>query len=110
MAEKEFVPDVILKLSETEPNRFGSRSAVQLCRWIVDGKVNKAKLEKREWYLDKSGNERNKAIGFTEADFDLCILAKDRIKAAWANPPEYVPPVKTAEQEAKEIADAAEDF
>jgi len=89
---KKFVDETLLEISKSVNEKYKKTQIIRVVRWIVDGEVKSPSVEKREWYLDKNQEERNKAVAFTVTEFKMLLNKKDAILAILENPPAYKAP------------------
>lgn len=62
----------VVKIIHQETYERGGGYNLQVVRWIIDGKRHKPSFEKRETWVDDSGNARGgKAKGFNSKDIEI---------------------------------------
>jgi len=70
----------IVKLIHEETYERGGGYQLRVVRWVIDGKRHKPSFEKRETWVDDSGNVRSgKAKGFNTKDIDIFFKALPEI-------------------------------
>jgi hypothetical protein len=73
--EKKFEEKVWHIIEETSNEQRGGGTVLKVLSWVVDGKVMRPVIEKRDWYLTEDGQRRvGKAKGLT--GFDLLAILR----------------------------------
>ena len=72
MKEKTFECEVVKELQESPAG--GGVNRLRIVRWIVDGRPGAPQLEKRNFFMTQSGEERaGKLKGLTKADLAYVV-------------------------------------
>lgn len=73
----------VLKVIAEATNDRGGGTVMRVMSWIVDGKVGKPQIDKRDWWQDENGQRRiGKAKGITA--FDLLTILRNLTEVAQA--------------------------
>jgi hypothetical protein len=76
----------VLKVIAESTNDRGGGTVLRVMSWVVDGKVGKPQIDKRDWWQTEDGDRRiGKAKGLT--GFDLLTILKNAERKAPAATP-----------------------
>lgn len=73
----------VLKVIAESANERGGGTVMRVMSWVVDGKVMKPCIDKRDWWQTEAGDRRiGKAKGITGFDLLMILRKLDEIGAA----------------------------